>query len=87
LGCAIDGLPEATVFAAGGDKAYIVVARHPANDRRITEYFYFARIPKERSGRGQDPEKIIGPLTEAQFAVAKRRLQLPEFSVRLRDLE
>ena len=90
-GCAIDGLPDATVFAAGADKMYIVVARHPrvggATNRQVTEYFYFARIPQEREGWGFNPEKIVGPLTQVQFDADKSRLHLPEFSVHLRDLD
>ena len=52
-GCAGDGLPDATVYAAGADKRYVMVARHPHVDRSIdpetSEYFYFARIEREES--------------------------------------
>jgi len=90
-GCAIDGLPNATVYAAGGDNNYVVVARHPhANEstkRDVSEFFYFARIREERRGWGSSPEHIVGPLTEKQFDVAKRELSLPNFSIVFDDLK
>jgi len=92
-GCAIDGLPDATVYAAGADERYIVVARHPhveadhSFDQSVSEYFYFARINNERRGWGNNPEQIIGPLNDNQFRTAKRKLRLPDFSIVLDDLK
>jgi len=90
-GCAIDGLPDATVYAAGGDRKYVVVARHPRTNgsikRNVSEVFYFARIRDERSGWGNNPEHIVGPLTEKQFDSAKRELGLPSFSIVFDDLK
>ena len=73
-GCAIDGLPGPRVFAAGADKKHVVVASTQG-------YFYFARVPNETGGWGANPEKIIGPLTEEEFASAKQQLALPDFTV------
>jgi hypothetical protein len=87
-GCAIDGLPGPYVFAGGADRRYVVVARHPKTGGAIdwdrTEYFYFARVPQETDGWGNNPEKIIGPLTELDFQQAKATHGLPDFSVDLR---
>src|SRR6185437_14795757 len=90
-GCAIDGLPDETVFAAGGNTRFVVIARHPRKsihtDRGRVEYFYFLRIKNERKGWGEKPEKIVGPLSQAQFEAAKMRYDLPDFSIRIKDLE
>jgi hypothetical protein len=91
IGCAIDGLPGSTVFAAGADRRYVVVARHPrdnnATNKDITQYFYFARIPEESKGWGNNPEKIIGPLTQRQFDAHRISLHLPDLSIVLDDLK
>ena len=73
-GCANDGLPE-TVIAAGGSRDFIVV-------QNTAGYYYFKRLPEERYGWGDNPEKIIGPLSSEEFSTAKRRLGLPELTVR-----
>jgi hypothetical protein len=90
-GCAGDGLPDATVFAAGSDEKYVVLVRHPYKDgdfdRKRSEYFYFARVKAEFGGWGNNPEKIIGPLDQDEFFKAKRQHNLPDFSIRLSDLE
>ena len=91
VGCAVDGLPDGTVFAAGADSGHIVVARHPRSNnvtnRSVTQYFYFARIPQETKGWGNNPEKIIGPLTQAEFEVASTTNHLPPLSIVLDDLK
>jgi hypothetical protein len=91
VGCAIDGLPDATIFEAGGDQNYVVVGRHPrkeqTTDNRTVEYFYFKRTKSERSGWGTDPEKIVGPLNAEQLEADKARLHLPAFSIVLDDLK
>lgn len=84
-----DGLPRATVFATGADARYVVAARHPndigkTDDHLVTEYWYVVRSPEEFSGRV--PQGIVGPLTEAEFAAAKARLNLPEFTRVFEDL-
>jgi hypothetical protein len=94
-GCAIDGLPGPSIFAAGASEEYIVVARYPAEgyyaisadpgvDRSRVEYLYFARVPNETFGWGNNPEQIVGPLNEADFQRAKAELGLPDFSIDLR---
>jgi len=91
-GCAGDGLPGETVYAAGANDRYIVFVRHPHGvdhsfDRRVSEYFYFARIKNEWQGWGNEPEKVVGPLTDNQFQIAKWKLGLPNFSIFIDDLK
>jgi len=76
-GCAIDGLPGPDVFAAGGDAQFIVVGRRRAGHE---EYFYFRRVPEETRGWGNNPERIIGPLSRSQFKADAHRLGLPELT-------
>jgi hypothetical protein len=59
------------VLAAGADSHFVTV-------HSTRGYYYFARVPQERAGWGSNPERIIGPLTEAEFALAKREHGLPE---------
>ena len=87
VGCAIDGLPDATVFAAGADTRYVVVARHPLGNRNVTEYFYFARTDRESRGWGNGPEKIIGPISADAFDAAQAKLRLPPLSIVMDDLK
>ena len=82
IGCAIDGLPGRYVVAAGADKRFVVVAQRSDPDvSGPTRYYYFARVPQETSGWGNNPERIIGPLDEQEFAAARAKLQLPDFTV------
>ncbi len=74
-GCAIDGLPGPTVIAAGANKRFVVV-------HAIEGYYYFARVPRETGGWGNNPERIIGPLSQEAFAAAKAKLRLPDLTVR-----
>lgn len=84
-------LPDATIFAAGADSRYVVAARHPrthnpagdVTDKSITQYFYFARIKNER----YDSEKVVGPLTKAEFEAASAEYHLPPLSIVLDDLK
>ncbi len=73
-GCAIDGLPGPEVIAAGASKNFIVV-------HNTSGYYYFKRVPEERRGWGNNPEEIIGPLSESAFKDAKARFNLPDFTV------
>ena len=86
-GCAGEGLPDETVFAAGADARYVVVARHPHGNGNVTEYFYFARIDRESRGWGNGPEKIIGPISEDAFNAARASLKLPPLSIVIDDLK
>lgn len=80
-GCAIDGLPGPRIVAAGADKRFIVVAQEPTSGEEA-RYYYFARVPEETHGWGNNPEKIIGPLTADQYSRAKLALSLPELTTR-----
>src|SRR5215469_3598616 len=81
--CLGDGLPEKTVFQAGWNSKYIVVAVHPHDWRRkanrsITFFYYVLRQPDECNVLRRVP--VVGPLDEPEYQQEKRRLQLPEFS-------
>jgi len=89
-GCsAVEGLPSANidgtgpyVVAAGANKQFIAVEQKPiGRDDEASTYYYFARIPNETFGWGNNPEKIIGPLDKSQFAIAKKRLALPDLTI------
>lgn len=75
LACAIDGLPDPPVLAAGANARFVVM-------RKREGYFYFRRTPQERRGWGYDPEVMIGPLSDTQFGAAQRELGLPEANIR-----
>ena len=88
--CLGDGLPGATVFQAGSNSEYIVVARHPrrwpeAANRSISEFYYIVRQANEWNA--VSPVSVIGPLNELEYQQEKRRLQLPEFSKVFGDLK
>jgi hypothetical protein len=72
-GCSIDRLPGPKVIAAGVHKHFITVAHQRG---RNTACYYFARIAQETGGWGNNPERIIGPLTEKQFRSTTARLGL-----------
>ena len=73
----------ATVFAAGFDSNYIVAARHPNNNRSITEYFYVIRALDGREGS----DGVRGPFESDVFAFETKRLGLPSLTIELRDLK
>ncbi|WP_156434905.1 hypothetical protein [Bradyrhizobium lablabi] len=88
--CSGDGLPKPTVFQAGANSQYVVLARHPwrgngAPDRSVTEFYYIVRQADERNIRKRVP--VMGPFTELEYQQEKNRLQLPEFSKVFRDLK
>jgi hypothetical protein len=88
--CSGDGLPGPTVFQAGANSQYIVLARHPrlrndAPDRSVTEFYYILRLADERNTGKRVP--VMGPFTELEYQQEKSRLQLPEFSKVFRDLK
>lgn len=88
--CVGDGLPEPTVFQAGWNSKYIVVARHPRirserPNRAITEFYYVVRQPNEASPSTRI--KAIGPFNESEYRREKERLQLPDFSKVFDDLK
>jgi hypothetical protein len=88
--CSGDGLPEPTVFQAGANSQYVVLARHPrrgneAPDRSVTEFYYILRQVDERNIAKR--VSVMGPFTELEYQQEKSRLQLPEFSKVFRDLK
>jgi hypothetical protein len=88
--CSGDGLPGPTVFQAGANSQYIVLARHPsrrnkAPDRSVTEFYYILRQADDRNA--PKPVSVMGPFNELEYQQEKRRLQLPEFSRVFPDLE
>jgi hypothetical protein len=80
-GCEGTGLPEPSIVKAGGNEKYVVVAQADRPDSGPLRYFYFARVPQERSGWGGNPEKVVGPLTKAEFDRARERLGLPAANI------
>ena len=74
-GCAIDELPVLNVIAAGGNERFIAIETYQG-------FCYFRRVDQERSGWGRNPEMVVGPVSEAAFLDAKRKLGLPDLNVR-----
>jgi hypothetical protein len=73
-----------TVFAVGHDASYIVAARHPSNNRKITEYFYLIR---SMDGPLADPSASVrGPFDAETFKAEIVRLRLPSFDVTASNL-
>ncbi len=89
--CDGTGLPEPTIFQAGANSQYIVLARHPRRkwneppDRSVTEFYYIVRQADERDARKRVP--VTGPFNELEYQQEKRRLQLPEFTKVFADLK
>jgi hypothetical protein len=73
-----------TVFAVGHDASYIVAARHPTNNRNITEYFYLIRSMDRPVA---DPSvSVRGPFDAKTFEAEKTRLRLPSFDTIMSNL-
>ena len=96
--CVGDGLPGPTVFQAGANSQYIVLARHPLPhdtwrpwqeykppDRSVTEFYYIVREANEWDA--VKPVSLFGPFNELEYQQEKKRLQLPEFSRVFDDLK
>jgi hypothetical protein len=75
LACAIDRLPDPPVLAAGANARFVVL-------RKREDYFYLRRISQEQRGWGDNPEVIIGPLSDIQFGAAQQELGLPDANIR-----
>jgi len=79
------GRINATVFAVGWSKDFIVAKRHPAGNRTITEYYYLTRSSDSKYA---DPSiSVTGPLIETDFNAKKKALALPEFTMEIRSLK
>jgi hypothetical protein len=63
----------------------VVVAERDESDSRLLHYFYFARVPQERHGWGLNPERVVGPLTKAEFDRARAALGLPADNITIED--
>jgi hypothetical protein len=61
---------------------YVVVAQADRSDPRVLHYFYFARVPQETFGWGNNPEKVVGPLSKPEFDHARESLGLPADDIR-----
>lgn len=89
-GCVGEYLPRPTVFAAGANARYVVIARRLANangqntNLGVTEYYYVVRRAADDFQRQED---LTGPLTRAEFDAATKRLNLPGFSRVFRNLQ
>lgn len=88
--CTGDGLPDQTVFAAGADDRYLVIARHPSvfaepMNKAVTEYYFAERSANEGDPRSRP--KLYGPYDKAEFDEAAQRLGLPAFSIVFDDLK
>jgi hypothetical protein len=73
------------IVKAGGNARYVVVAQEDKSDSRLLRYFYFARVPQERYGWGLNPERVVGPLTKAEFDRAREVLGLPTYNITIED--
>ena len=93
-----DGLPGPTVIAFGQDSKYLVAKVHPefcksidrnctahGMNRSVTDFWYVVRAKDEHQRLPY--AGIKGPFSEAAFAAEKRRLGLPEFTIRFAELE
>ena len=88
--CVGDGLPEPTIFKAGFNADYIVLARHPRRwpepaNRSISEFYYVKRTPRDWDAGNR--VSVVGPLDRIEFDREKTRLWLPEFSKVFNDLK
>jgi hypothetical protein len=73
-----------TVFAVGHDASYIVAARHPSNNRNVTEYFYLVR---SMDGPIADPAASVrGPFDADKFEAERVRLRLPSLGTDIASL-
>jgi hypothetical protein len=73
-----------TVFAVGHDASYIVAARHPSNNRNVTEFFYLVR---SLDGPTTDSSASVrGPFDAGQYDVERARLRLPSMDITIARL-
>jgi hypothetical protein len=78
------GLVDWTVFAVGSNDRCIVVKQHPHANKTVTSYFI---IDKSEALPTDPVRAVLGPLTQAEFSVQARSLQLPKFTKVLSSLE
>lgn len=88
--CVGDGLPGPTVFQAGANADFVVIARHPRRwpepaDRSVSEFYYIVRSSAEADI--VRPVAVVGPMDKQEYDREKQRLGLPEFSKIFDDLK
>jgi hypothetical protein len=86
--CDGDELPGPSVFAAGADRRYVTIARHPeapgsAPNKSVTEYYYVIR---RRDDEALHRGAVVGPLTKEHFEAVKDRLHLPALTRIIKEL-
>ena len=74
------GVVNETVFAVGYNKDFIIAKQHPAKeinnpDKSITNYFI---VPITNKVDKWPDENKIGPLTELEFLIKRKELNIPE---------
>ncbi|MGZ3819633.1 MAG: hypothetical protein ACXVB6_03505, partial [Mucilaginibacter sp.] len=77
---------EATVFAEGNNKEYIIIKQHPGNDRKVINYFI---LPISKKIGTINNFGLMGPLTLEKFNQKKKKLKIEklDFTIVYRDLE
>ena len=70
------------VFAVGANERFIVAKQHPDGDKAITNYFIID-ITQDSVSK----PAILGPLTEADYALKSSDMTLPTFTKVLESLQ
>lgn len=71
------GRIEPTVISVGWNDRYIVAKQRPPANPHTTNYFV---LDMTRDSKYADPlESVTGPLSESEFTIKAKELQLPEF--------
>jgi len=86
------GIINATVFAVGYNEEYIIAKQHPRKfpnplDKSVTNYFI---IPLKNKIHKSPVENKIGPLTELEFKVKRKKLAISkelDFTIIFKSLE
>jgi hypothetical protein len=86
--CVGDGFPPPTLFAAGFNDNYVVVAVHPDEKKTIAQFYYIVREARyEKNQYGPHYKELVGPLPKNEYDMARRRLALPRFTRIFDDLK
>lgn len=87
------GVVGPCIFAAGVDDNFIILKEHPATldgiNRNVTLY-YILPLKDSIDSVEDAREKVIGPLTEKEFGMARRQHRVAQslnFTVVISDLE
>lgn len=87
-----NGIIEATVFAVGYNKDYMIVKQHPRifpnpPDKKITNYYI---LPLKKEMDWKTKNGLIGPLNLMQFNEKRKELNIPDnvtFTKVIKELE